>query len=65
MSKMNHPNVVKIYEIYEENDILYLCTELMSGGELFDRIVEKESYSEREAAETIRPIVDSILYCHS
>lgn len=62
---MNHPNVVKIYEIYEENDILYLCTELMSGGELFDRIVEKESYSEREAAETIRPIVDSIHYCHS
>lgn len=39
--------------------------ELLSGGELFDRIVEKESYNEREASETIRPIVDAIRYCHS
>jgi calcium/calmodulin-dependent protein kinase I len=38
--------------------------ELMQGGELFDRIVEKEAYSEREAADVIRPIVDAIRYCH-
>jgi len=38
--------------------------ELMTGGELFDRIVEKEHYSEKEAADTIRPIVDAIRYCH-
>jgi len=37
----------------------------MTGGELFDRIVEKEYYSEHEAAETIKPIVDAIRYCHS
>ena len=39
--------------------------ELLAGGELFDRIVEKESYSEKEASDTIRPIVDTIAYCHS
>jgi calcium/calmodulin-dependent protein kinase I len=39
--------------------------ELMEGGELFDRIVEKEHYSEKEAADTIRPLVDAIRYCHS
>lgn len=38
--------------------------ELLAGGELFDRIVEKESYSEKEAAETIRPLVDALRYCH-
>lgn len=38
--------------------------ELMNGGELFDRIVEKEAYSEKEAASTIKPIVDAIRYCH-
>jgi calcium/calmodulin-dependent protein kinase I len=38
--------------------------ELLKGGELFDRIVEKENYSEKEAAETVRPIVDAIRYCH-
>ena len=37
----------------------------MTGGELFDQIMEKEFYSEREAAETIRPIIDAIQYCHS
>lgn len=36
----------------------------MEGGELFDRIIEKEHYSEKEAAETIKPILDSIRYCH-
>lgn len=34
--------------------------ELMEGGELFDRIVENDHYSEREAADTIAPIVDAI-----
>jgi calcium/calmodulin-dependent protein kinase I len=61
---LDHPNVVKLFEIYDEGDVLYLVMELMEGGELFDRIVEKESYSELEAAETIRPIIDSIRYCH-
>ena len=39
--------------------------EHLGGGELFDRIVEKESYSEKEASDTIKPIVDAIRYCHS
>lgn len=43
---------------------MYLVMEIMTGGELFDRIVEKESYTEQEAADTIRPIVDAIRYCH-
>ena len=33
--------------------------------QLFDTILEKEAYSEREAADTIRPIIDAIKYCHS
>ncbi len=41
-----------------------MVMELMTGGELFDRIVEKENYSEKEASDTIRPIVDAIRYCH-
>ena len=36
----------------------------MTGGELFDRIIEKDHYSEFEACETIKPIVDAISYCH-
>jgi len=64
LSNIDHPNVVKLYEIFDEGNKLYLVMELMQGGELFDRIVEKEAYSEREAAECLKPIVDAIRYCH-
>ena len=65
LSQLDHPNVVKIFEIFDEKDCIYLVLELLAGGELFDRIVEKENYSEKEAADTIRPIVDAIRYCHT
>lgn len=65
LSQLDHPNAVKLYEVFEMQDQLFLVMELLSGGELFDRIVEKESYNEREASDTIRPIVDAIRYCHS
>ena len=64
LSQIDHPNVVKTFEIFDESDRLYIVMEVMTGGELFDRIVEKDHYSEKEAADTIRPIVDAIKYCH-
>ena len=39
--------------------------ELMEGGELFDRLVEVEHYTEKQAVEAFRPLVDAIRYCHS
>lgn len=54
-----------MYEIFEDHDNIYLVLDLMKGGELFDRVVDKEHYSEKEAADTIRPVVDAIKYCHS
>lgn len=65
LSTLDHPNIVTLYEIFEEKEKIYLVLELMTGGELFDRIVEKENFSELEAAETIRPLVDAVRYCHS
>ena len=64
LSDVDHPNVVKMYEVFDESDYMYIVLECMTGGELFDRIVEKESYSEKEAADTILPIADAIRYCH-
>jgi calcium/calmodulin-dependent protein kinase I len=64
LSQIDHPNIVKLHEIYDEKTRFSMAMELMTGGELFDRIVEKEHYSEKEAADTIRPIVDAIRYCH-
>jgi len=55
---------VKLNEIFEDDSAYYLVMELMTGGELFDQIMEKEFFSEKEAAETMRPIIDAIHYCH-
>lgn len=55
---------MKLFEVFDTKSIMYLVMEIMTGGELFDRIVEKEAYTEAEAVETIRPIIDAMQYCH-
>ncbi|KAL4505982.1 hypothetical protein ABPG72_013743 [Tetrahymena utriculariae] len=65
LTEIDHPNVVKLYEIYEDDAYFYMVLELMTGGELFQRIVEADHFSERQAAETIKPVVDALHYCHA
>eukprot|EP01102_Stenamoeba_stenopodia_P008949 TRINITY_DN2619_c0_g1_i1.p1 TRINITY_DN2619_c0_g1~~TRINITY_DN2619_c0_g1_i1.p1 ORF type:complete len:443 (+),score=130.49 TRINITY_DN2619_c0_g1_i1:195-1523(+) len=64
MKKVNHPNVIKLVAIFEDEKFLYLVMELVTGGELFDKIVEKGSYTEKEAAVLVRKMVDAIGYLH-
>ncbi|XP_062163469.1 calcium-dependent protein kinase 29 isoform X3 [Alnus glutinosa] len=58
------PNIVEFKGAYEDKQNLYLVMELCSGGELFDRIIAKGSYSEREAASIGRQIVNVVHACH-
>ncbi|KAK6791659.1 hypothetical protein RDI58_010740 [Solanum bulbocastanum] len=60
-----HPNVVRIKGTYEDALYVHIVMELCAGGELFDRIVEKGHYSEREAAKLIKTIVGVVEGCHS
>jgi len=64
MHKINHPHCVKLYEMFETSKRLYMVMELLTGGELFDRIVAKGSFSEKEASEVIRNVTDAIAYIH-
>jgi len=64
MSSVTHKNVIRLYEIYDEPKQMFLVMELVTGGELFDRIVKKSSYSEFEAALTIRTLCDALSYLH-
>ncbi|OAY34143.1 calcium-dependent protein kinase SK5 isoform X2 [Manihot esculenta] len=60
-----HPHVVRIRGAFEDAYCVHLVMELCEGGELFDRIVKKGHYSEREAAKLIKTIVGVVEACHS
>jgi len=64
MSMVNHPNVIRLFEIYDEPKKMHLVMELVTGGELFDRIVAKGSYSEKDAATTMRTLCDALAFLH-
>jgi serine/threonine protein kinase len=60
-----HPNIVKFLGYYQNNeDYLYMVFEYLSGGELFDEIVSKQFYNEKEAKDLAKTILEAINYCH-
>jgi len=65
MQKLQHPNIIQLVEVIDTPDTLFLVLEFASGGELFDAIVNKGSYSENEAARIIRQILEAIAYVHN
>lgn len=60
-----HPNIVTIKGAYEDSTHVHLVMELCAGGELFDRIVQRGHYSERQARDLLRTIVRVVETCHS
>uniref|UniRef100_A0A8C9SVI6 Calcium/calmodulin-dependent protein kinase 1Da n=1 Tax=Scleropages formosus TaxID=113540 RepID=A0A8C9SVI6_SCLFO len=64
LRKIKHENIVALEDIYESPNHLYLIMQLVSGGELFDRIVEKGFYTEKDASTLIRQVLDAVNYLH-
>jgi len=64
LKKVDHPNIIKMIEIFETEEYLFLVMELVTGGELFDKIVEKGCYTEKDAASLVYKIVSAIDYLH-
>ena len=62
---MKHNHIINLYDVFDEPSYYYLVTELMLGGELFDRIVTKTFYTEKEARDVCRILFDALGYCHS
>jgi len=62
---IQHPNVIHLYDLFDTTEHLYMVMELVTGGELFERIVEREQYSEEDAKEVMRQLLDAIEYIHS
>jgi len=64
MKKLKHKNVLQLREVFETDDKIQLVTELVSGGELFEKIVEVGSYTEPDAANIVKQVVDGVAYLH-
>ena len=64
LAEMDHPNIMKIKGYYESSNHLYIISEFLSGGELFDRIIEAHSFNENQASKLISQILSAVAYLH-
>ncbi|EGF77087.1 hypothetical protein BATDEDRAFT_14212, partial [Batrachochytrium dendrobatidis JAM81] len=65
MKLLNHKNIVRLYEVIDTPDELYLIMEYVSGGEIFDYLVAHGRMKEKEARKHFREIVSALGYCHA
>eukprot|EP01017_Pseudomicrothorax_dubius_P003273 TRINITY_DN10426_c0_g1_i7.p1 TRINITY_DN10426_c0_g1~~TRINITY_DN10426_c0_g1_i7.p1 ORF type:complete len:428 (-),score=113.13 TRINITY_DN10426_c0_g1_i7:461-1744(-) len=64
LKSLDHPNIIKIFEFYQDERSFYIVTELCTGGELFDKIIESKNFNEQKAADIIRDVLSAVAYCH-
>ena len=60
-----HPNIIAFKDVFEDHGVVYLVMELREGGELFDQIIKRDHYPEKEVASLIHIIVEVIQTCHA
>ncbi|KAF7706035.1 death-associated protein kinase 3 [Silurus meridionalis] len=65
LREIQHSNIITLHDIFENKTDVILILELVSGGELFDFLAEKESLSEEEATQFLKQILDGVHYLHS
>ncbi|XP_065044015.1 CBL-interacting serine/threonine-protein kinase 21-like isoform X2 [Musa acuminata AAA Group] len=65
MKLLNHPNIVKIYEVIATKTKIYLVMEYVAGGQLSDKLEYLKKLDEREARKYFQQLIDAVDYCHS
>lgn len=64
LKRLSHPNIVALLDVFEDKSNVYLVMELVTGGELFDRIVQRGHYTEQDASKVIQAILGAVDYMH-
>lgn len=64
LKELRHVHIIRLYDFFSEASTYYLVMERMSGGELFDRIVAKAYYSEKEARDVCKIVLEAVGFCH-
>ncbi|KAJ5983698.1 hypothetical protein N7481_005797 [Penicillium waksmanii] len=64
LQKLKHPHIVSFVDWFESKDKFYIVTQLATGGELFDRICDYGKFTEKDASQTIRQVLDAVNYLH-
>ena len=64
LTSLDHPNILKCYEIFEDNWKYYVAMDYCAGGELFDKIIQLKKFTEIQASEILSQLLSAIAYCH-
>jgi len=64
LTSVDHPNVVKLIDTYEDKGHYCLVMELMHGGELFEALLLRETLEETDVHSLMIPVFDAVIYCH-
>jgi hypothetical protein len=65
LRSLSHPNIIQLYDVYISEEKIYIVMELMTGGELFDYVVQKGTLTEEEASRIVRMVTSALVYMHS
>jgi len=65
LAGLDHPNIIKLHEAFEDHRQVYVALELCSGGDLFDTIIEQSSFGEADASFVMLQILRAVFYLHS
>ncbi|NWU63695.1 SIK2 kinase, partial [Pterocles burchelli] len=65
MKLLNHPHIIKLYQVMETKDMLYIVTEFAKNGEMFDHLTSNGHLTESEARKKFWQILSAVEYCHS
>jgi calcium-dependent protein kinase len=65
LKELDHPNILKLFEFYQDSQYYYLVTEYCAGRELFEKIVSLKHFSEMRAARIMYQVLSAIVYCHN